>query len=143
MWREEWGFPRGSAVKNSSAMQETRVATQKTWIRSLCRKIPWRRAWQPSSVFLPGEFRGPRSLMDLHSLWGRRKLDTTLSYWAHTVFLFVVTARRLSFPEGFIVRNFLFNLLEIIFTLVVVCLYSLFFLQMATYYTVLDLAFFT
>ena len=138
---ESRAFPRGSAVKNSSAMQETWVATQKTWVRSLCQKIPWRRAWQPSSVFL--RFHGPRSLMDLHSLWGHRKLDMTLSYWARTVFLFVVTARRLSFPEGVIIRNFLFNLLEMIFTLLVVYLHSLFFLQMATYYTVLDLAFFT
>ena len=26
-------------------------------------KIPWRRAWQPTPVFLPGEFHGQRSLM--------------------------------------------------------------------------------
>ena len=25
-------------------------------------KIPWRRAWQPTPIFLPGEFRGQRSL---------------------------------------------------------------------------------
>ena len=25
-------------------------------------KIPWRRAWQPTLVFLPGEFHGQRSL---------------------------------------------------------------------------------
>ena len=25
-------------------------------------KIPWRRAWQPTPVFLPGEFQGQRSL---------------------------------------------------------------------------------
>ena len=30
------------------------------WIR----KIPWRRKWQPTPVFLPGEFHGPRSLAD-------------------------------------------------------------------------------
>ena len=28
----------------------------------LIRKIPWRRAWQPSPVFLPGESHGQRSL---------------------------------------------------------------------------------
>ena len=27
-------------------------------------KIPWRRAWQPTPVFLPGEFREKRSLAD-------------------------------------------------------------------------------
>ena len=25
-------------------------------------KIPWRRAWQPTPIFLPGEFHGQRSL---------------------------------------------------------------------------------
>ena len=29
-----------------------------SWVR----KIPWRRAWQPTPVFLPGEFHGQRSL---------------------------------------------------------------------------------
>ena len=27
------------------------------------RKIPWRREWQPTPVFLPGESRGQRSLV--------------------------------------------------------------------------------
>ena len=35
-------------------------------------KIPWRRKWQPTSVFLPGEFHGPRSLVG-YSPWGRKK----------------------------------------------------------------------
>ena len=37
-------------------------------------KIPWRREWQPTSIFLPGEFHGQRSLV---SPWGRKDLDTT------------------------------------------------------------------
>ena len=35
-------------VKDLPAMQET-------WVWSLGSKIPWRRAWQPTPVFLPGE----------------------------------------------------------------------------------------
>ena len=35
-------------VKTLSAMQETRV-------QSLVRKIPWKREWLPTPVFLPGE----------------------------------------------------------------------------------------
>ena len=27
------------------------------------RKIPWRKAWQPTPVFLPGEYHGQRSLV--------------------------------------------------------------------------------
>ena len=32
-------------------------------------KIPWRRAWQPTPVFLPGESHGQRSLAG-YSPWG-------------------------------------------------------------------------
>ena len=32
------------------------------WVRSLGQKDPLRRAWQPTAVFLPGEFQGQRSL---------------------------------------------------------------------------------
>ena len=34
-------------------------------------KIPWRRKWQPTPVFLPGKFHGWRSLVG-YSPWGRR-----------------------------------------------------------------------
>ena len=34
-------------------------------------KIPWRRTWQPISVFLPGKSHGQRSLVDYH-LWGHK-----------------------------------------------------------------------
>ena len=39
-------------------------------------KIPWRRKWQPTSVFLPGESHGQRSLAG-YSPWGCKELDTT------------------------------------------------------------------
>ena len=38
--------------------------------------LPWRRAWQPSPVFLPGESHGERSLVG-YSPWGRKELDRT------------------------------------------------------------------
>ena len=38
-------------------------------------KIPWRRAWQPTPVFLPKESHGQRSLVG-YSPWGHKKLDT-------------------------------------------------------------------
>ena len=34
-------------------------------------KTPWRRKWQPTPVFLPGEFQGQSSLVG-YSPWGRR-----------------------------------------------------------------------
>ena len=38
-------------------------AMQETWIRSLGWEDIWRREWQPTPVFLPGEFHGQRSLV--------------------------------------------------------------------------------
>ena len=39
-------------------------------------KIPWRRAWQPTPVFVSGESHGQRSLVG-YSPWGRKELGTT------------------------------------------------------------------
>ena len=47
-------------------------ATRETWAG----EIPWRRAWPPTPVFLPGEFHGQRSLAG-DSPWGRKESDTT------------------------------------------------------------------
>ena len=48
------------------------------WTTSLSRFtfMHWRRKWQPTPVFLPGESQGRRSLVGCH-LWGRTELDTT------------------------------------------------------------------
>ena len=43
-----------------------------SWVR----KIPWRRKWQPTPVFLPGESYGQRSLVG-YSPWGCREKDMT------------------------------------------------------------------
>ena len=63
-------FPGGSdskKKKNLPAMQETQI---QTWIK----KIPWRRKWQPTLVFLPGEFHGQRSQAG-YSSWGYKELS--------------------------------------------------------------------
>ena len=39
-------------------------------------KIPCRKAWQPTSVFLPGESQGQRSLVG-YSPWSLKKSDMT------------------------------------------------------------------
>jgi len=41
-------------------------------------KIPWRRAWQPTPVFLPGEPYGQRSLAG-YSTWGCKRVRYDLS----------------------------------------------------------------
>ena len=59
-------------VKNPPAMQETLVRSL-GWENPL---IPWRRAWQPTPVFLSGESYGHRSLVG-YSPWGHKESDTT------------------------------------------------------------------
>ena len=39
-------------------------------------RFPWRRPWQPTPVFLPGEYHGQRSLVG-YSLHGCKESDTT------------------------------------------------------------------
>ena len=43
---------------------------------SLFTFMHWRRKWQPTPVFLPGESQGRRSLVGCH-LWGHTELDMT------------------------------------------------------------------
>ena len=38
-------------------------------------KIPWRRTWQPTPAFLPGESHGQTSLVGYRP-WGRKESDT-------------------------------------------------------------------
>ena len=60
-------------------------------------KIPWRRKWQPTPVFLPGKSHGRKSLVS-YSPRGRKKLDTTeqLSF-----FLFISSVQLLSLVRLF------------------------------------------
>ena len=56
-------------VKSLPPVQETQV-----WFpggKNLLEKIPWRREWLPTPVFLPGEFHGQRNLVG-YSPWGLR-----------------------------------------------------------------------
>ena len=68
------GFPGGASGKEP-ACQYRRLKRHgfSPWVR----KIPWRRVWQPTPVFLPGESHGQRSLvgysLKLTKWWTRLK----------------------------------------------------------------------
>ena len=53
-------------------MQET----QEMQVQPPGQEDPWRRKWQPTPVFLPGESHGQRSLVG-YSPWGHKELDTS------------------------------------------------------------------
>ena len=52
----------------------TKSRIQLNDLTSLFTFMHWRRKWQPTPVFLPGESQGRGSLMGCH-LWGRTELD--------------------------------------------------------------------
>ena len=56
IYRYMYGFPGGSVVKNTPA--NAGDSSLIPWVR----KIPWRRKWQCTPVFLPGKSHGQRSL---------------------------------------------------------------------------------
>ena len=72
------GFPSGS---HGRACLQCRRPGFNSWVG----KIPWRRKWQPTPVFLPGKSHGPQSLVGYHP-WGRKESDTTerLHFHFHT-----------------------------------------------------------
>ena len=61
-------------------------------------KIPWRREWLPTPVFLPGESHGQRSLVD-YSPWNCTESDMTekLTQQQKVVFLKLVKCLHICF----------------------------------------------
>ena len=59
-------------VKNLSANEADMRQEFNLWVR----KMPWRRKWQPTPVFLPGKSNGQRSLA-VYSPWGCKASDMT------------------------------------------------------------------
>ena len=56
-------------------------------VRSLVRKIPWRKAWQPTPAFLSGESQGQRSLAG-YSPYGQSQTplnDFTFTFHFHAL----------------------------------------------------------
>ena len=67
------GFPDGANGKELSYQcRRCKRCEFDLWVR----KIPWRRAWQPTPVFLPGESHKQRSLVGYRP-WGPKESGTT------------------------------------------------------------------
>ena len=69
------GFSGGASGKEPACQRRRRKRHGFIpWIKN----IPWRRAWQPTPVFLPEESHGHRNL-EGNGLWGCKELDVTES----------------------------------------------------------------
>ena len=71
-----WKNPQMEEPGRLQSMGSRRVGHDLVTSLSLFTFIHWRRKWQPTPVFLPGESQGQRSLVGC-CLWGRTELDTT------------------------------------------------------------------
>ena len=71
-WRIPWTEEPGRAVVHGVAKSRTRLSD----FLSLFIFMHWRRKWQPTPVFLPGESQGRGSLVGCR-LWGHTESDTT------------------------------------------------------------------
>ena len=68
------GFPRGAGGKELVCQcRSCKRPGFDPWVR----KIPWRRAWQPTPVFLPGKIPWTEEPGGLYHPWGHKELDMT------------------------------------------------------------------
>ena len=67
----EKGLPWGLSGKESVC--QCRRCGFSLWVE----RMPWRRKWLPTSVFLPGESHGQRSLEGYHP-WGCKELNINM-----------------------------------------------------------------
>ena len=63
-----WGFPGDTSVKEPAQCRRHKRLRLSPWVW----KIPWRRARQPTPVFLPAQSHGPRSLVGYKSIGSQR-----------------------------------------------------------------------
>ena len=71
-----WKIPWMEEPGRLQSMGSLRVGHDWVTSLSLFTFMHWRRKWQPTPVFLPGESQGWGSLVG-YRLWGRTELDTT------------------------------------------------------------------
>ena len=68
-----WGFPGGTSGKETACqLRKCKACGFNLWFR----KMPWRRAWEPTPVFLPGESPWTEEPSRLQSIAGTES-DTT------------------------------------------------------------------
>ena len=71
-----WKIPWAEEPGRLQSMGWLQVGHNRATSLSLFSFMHWRRKWQPTLVFLPGESQGQGSLMGC-CLWGHTELDTT------------------------------------------------------------------
>ena len=124
----ESGLPRWRSGKESTCQcRRCKRHRFDAWVG----KIPWRRKWQPTPVFLPGKSHGQRNLAG-YSPWGSKELDTIerLSTPTHIIQKIKCSQQCKQWPENGknkprIFWNFQLNLKEFYYTRFMVLILAL------------------
>ena len=82
-----WKIPWAEEPGRLQSMRSQRVGHDWATLLSLFIFMHWRRKWQPTPVFLPGESQGRGSLVGCR-LWGHTESDMTEVTWQHPPFPF-------------------------------------------------------
>ena len=100
-WR---GFPGGTYGKElASQCRRHKGHEFDPWVG----KILWRRAWQLTPVFFPGEFHGQRGLVG-YSPWGCKELGTAeLTQYAHAYCQWRTCLKKQSWHYSFVLKGWL------------------------------------
>ena len=75
-WQIPWAEEPGGLQSMGS------LGVEHDWVTSLSLFMHWRRKWQPTPVFLPGESQGWGNLVGCH-LWGHTESNMTEATWQH------------------------------------------------------------
>ena len=83
-----WKIPWTEEPGRLQTMGSRRVGHDWATSLSLFTFMHWRRKWQPTPVFLPGESQGHGSLVG-HHLWGRTESDTTEATYHQHIYVHI------------------------------------------------------
>ena len=126
-----WCFPRGTSGKEPICQcRRSKRHGFSPWIG----KIPWRRAWQSTPVFLPGEYQGQRRLVG-YSPYHCKQLDTTKQLSTHTQFLMLESSVNHTTEFFFLIGSGSITGSKILFYFFTLFFLFLFFLEWSRWYT--------
>ena len=81
-------WPSGSAGKESTCTTGDGLQCRRLGFDPWVRKMPCRRKWQPTLIFLPGKPHGQKSPVG-YSLGDCEESDTTVTNWSKVVLIFL------------------------------------------------------
>ena len=81
LWLLQYRFPGGTSNKELACQcRRHKRRGFSPWVR----KIPWRREWQPTPVFLSGESHGQRSLVGCRPQCHKESVMTEATWYPHS-----------------------------------------------------------